>query len=89
MGQGNLTTNLTNFELANPILVGEPNFNLANTNDHEHEQKWDLANFILNFTNNRIISWEIDNWPLFIGMSDQSPEITIQQKTFISTSIFY
>ena len=38
MGQGNLTTNLTNFELANPILVGEPNFNLANTNDHEHEQ---------------------------------------------------
>ena len=34
MGQGNLANNSANFELANPILVGEPNFNLAKTNKY-------------------------------------------------------
>ena len=34
MGQDDFANNLVNFELANPILVGEPNFNLANTNEY-------------------------------------------------------
>ena len=34
MGQGDLANNLANFELANPIIDGEPNFNLANTNEY-------------------------------------------------------
>ena len=33
MGKGDLANNLANFELANQILVGEPNFDLANTNE--------------------------------------------------------
>ena len=33
-GQGNLANNLANSELANPILVGELNFNLSNTNEY-------------------------------------------------------
>ena len=33
-GTGHLANNLANFELANQILVGEPNFNLANTNEY-------------------------------------------------------
>ena len=33
-GQGDLANNLANFELANRILVGEPNFDLANTNEY-------------------------------------------------------
>ena len=32
-GKGDLANNLANFELANQILVGEPNFDLANTNE--------------------------------------------------------
>ena len=32
-GTGHLANNLANFELANQILVGEPNFDLANTNE--------------------------------------------------------
>ena len=34
MGPGHLANNLANFELANQILVGEPKFNLANTNEY-------------------------------------------------------
>ena len=33
-GKGDLANNLANFELANQILVGEPKFNLANTNEY-------------------------------------------------------
>ena len=34
MGKGDLAKNLANFELANLILVVEPNFSLANTNEY-------------------------------------------------------
>ena len=40
LGQGSLANNLANFELTNPNLVGEPNFNLANTNEYfAHQNK--------------------------------------------------
>jgi len=34
LGQGDLANNLANFELANRILLGEPNFDLASTNEY-------------------------------------------------------
>ena len=33
-GQGDLLNNLANFDSANQILVGEPNFNLVKTNEY-------------------------------------------------------
>ena len=53
-GQDNLANNSANFELTNQTLTWRNLTSISRTKIKFDEQKWDLANFILNFANYRI-----------------------------------
>ena len=64
MGQGNLANNSANFELVNPILVGEPNFILVRTNEYfaNRNETWRSSFWTSRIT--EFLSCEIFKWPI-------------------------